>query len=129
MSDPMDLSLSHEHATDEELLLQALDLACFYAREVLRESEHGPAREIAARTLLVFAPRKKSCSHVDVTARMQELRRLAKDETVTVVWSSDDRIYRIDADRDNVYGAGTTPLEAIESAIEWVSGQAQKYER
>lgn len=53
----MDLYLPDEHAMNEELLLQALDLACFYAREVLLASEDGPAREIAARLISLFAPR------------------------------------------------------------------------
>lgn len=53
----MDLYLPDEHASNEELLLQSLDLACFYAREVLRSSEDPNARELAARLIAIFAPR------------------------------------------------------------------------
>ena len=53
----LDLYLPSEHAPDEELLLEALDLAAFYAREVLRSSEDANARELAARLIAIFAPR------------------------------------------------------------------------
>lgn len=53
-------------------------------------------------------------------ARLNKLRELANDPTVVVVWSQDDRIFRVDAEIDGVYGSGFTEIEAIEDAIQWL---------